>query len=119
MAVCDVEVSPMNLYFFTVTPSFANTSVSMAGVVASDLKPSTVSFFGHALATSHVCTGLPASSSKLIVTVSRLMVFILVLFNQSHIFESPLNIPFLRVTSLDLRNPGIFNLVKDLLSPAR
>lgn len=118
MAGCDVEGFSMDYLPFNVTPSFASTSVSIAGVVASDLKPSTVIFFGHAFATSQVCAGFPSSSSRLIVTVWRLVVFILVSFSQSHIVESPLKIPFLSVTSPDLRNPGIFNLLKDLLSPA-
>ena len=88
-------------------------------VLESDLKPSAVSFFGHAFTASHVFTGLPDSSSRLTVTTSRWMVFSFTLFTQSHKALSSLKMPFLMVRSPAFLSPGIFSLVNEGLSPAR
>lgn len=63
--------SPRRTGYFTYTPSCARTRVSINVVLPSDLESSTVSFLGHAFTASHVFTGLPDSSKRWIVTVSR------------------------------------------------
>ena len=95
------------------------TSVSKEYAFPSTLISSRVIFLGHAFTASQVCTGLPDSSNRLTVTVSRWIMFCFTWFTQSRKALSSFDIHCLMVRSLLFLSPGIFSLVKTGLSPAR
>ena len=102
-----------------VNPSCAKSKVSMAASFPSDFKLTPVTLVGHAFDNFQTIVGLPASSSKLIVTSSRCIVFIFILLNQSNNLLSALKTPFFRLTLLVFFSPGILIFEKTGLLPCR
>src|ERR1700744_1896710 len=92
-------------------PSGAISMVSIATSLPCAFRSVPVILVGHALASVHTMVGLPDSSSRLIVTGTRWIVFILILLNQSQNLLSPLNTPFFMVTLLNFFSPGILIVV--------
>ena len=91
----------------------------MAASFQSDFKRTPVTLGGHAFDHVQTSVGLPASSSKMIVTSSRCIVFIFILLNQSNNLLSALKTSFFRLTLLVFFRPGILIFEKTGLLPCR
>src|SRR6185437_1721693 len=93
--------------------------VSIATSLPSAFRSVPVILVGQALASVQTMVGEPVSSSRLIVTGTRLIVFILIWLNQSQNLLSPLNVPFFMVTLPTFFRPGILITENSGLSPWR
>src|SRR5580698_610129 len=91
----------------------------MATALPSALRSVPVIFVGHALLKVHTIFGVPVSSRRLIATVWRLPVFILISLYQVQNLVSLMKMPLRRVTLPTFPSPGILIGAKIGLLPCR